>query len=204
MLAAGVAAFAQQWEVGGSVGGNFIPGKSISSSAGSATTGFENGLAAGGYLGQTISPHIGGEVRYTFMQANMKLSSGGTSTSFAGQAHALHYDLIFHTSRRESKTQVFAAAGGGMKVYRGTGKESAYQPLSQYAYLTHTQKVEPMASFGGGVRFALSDKISLRAEVRDYLTPFPKELITPAPGAKISGWLHDIVPMISISYGYGY
>jgi hypothetical protein len=202
ILAAGVAAFAQQWELGGSVGGNFIPTKSITNSAGSATTGFQNGFAVGGYLGQTISAHIGGEIRYTFMPANMKLSSGGMSTSFSGQAHAVHYDFLWHTSRKGSKAQLFAAAGGGMKYFRGTGKESAYQPLSQFAYLTHTNKVEPMISFGGGVKMSLSERITMRAEVRDYLTPFPTELITPAPPGKISGWLHDIVPMVSISYGY--
>ena len=38
------------------------------------------------------------------------------------------------------------------------------------------------------------------AEIRDYFTPFPKELITPAPGAKIGSFLHDIVPMVAIGY----
>jgi hypothetical protein len=57
-----------------------------------------------------------------------------------------------------------------------------------------------MATFGGGVKFRLSPHVSMRAEVRDYLTPFPKELITPAPGAKIGSWLNDIVPMVTVSY----
>jgi hypothetical protein len=57
-----------------------------------------------------------------------------------------------------------------------------------------------MATFGGGVNFKLSSHVSLRAEVRDYLTPFPKELITPAPGAKIGSFLNNIVPMVTISY----
>src|SRR6266496_6097074 len=161
ILAAGVTAFAQQWEVGGSAGGGFLPTKSIASSLGAASTGFQSGAAFGGFVGQTISAHIGGEIRYTFMQSNLKLSSGGTSTSFSGQAHAVHYDVLLHTNRKGSRTQLFAALGGGMKYFRGTGKESAYQPLSQFAYLTHTQKVEPMASIGGGIRVALSERISL-------------------------------------------
>jgi hypothetical protein len=36
--------------------------------------------------------------------------------------------------------------------------------------------------------------------VHDYLTPFPKEVITPNPPSKVSGWIHDIVPMFGLSY----
>jgi len=202
MLAAAVAGFAQQWEVGGSGGGSFLPMKSISGVPGSGSTGFQPGFAVGGYLGQTISPHIGGEIRYMFMQSNLKVTGGGQTATFSGQAHALHYDILIHTHPRGSRAQLYAAVGGGMKIYRGTGQPAAYQPAYQFAYLTHAQKVEPMVSVGGGVKFELSEKISMRAEVRDYLTPFPKEVITPAPGANFGGWLHDIVPMVSISYGY--
>jgi hypothetical protein len=34
------------------------------------------------------------------------------------------------------------------------------------------------------------------------VTPFPKEVITPAPGMKAGRLLHDIVPMVGISYEY--
>ena len=62
--------------------------------------------------------------------------------------------MLLHTrATGESRTQFFVAMGGGMKIYRGTGTEEAYQPLSQFAYFTKTQKVEPMASFGAGVQF---------------------------------------------------
>jgi hypothetical protein len=201
-LTAAAGAFAQQWEIGGNVGGSFLPGVTVSGPMGSATTGFQTGITAGAWLGQTISRRIGGEIRYNFMQSNLKLASGGTSTSFSGNSHAIHYDVLIHTSRKESRAQVFAAVGGGMKIFRGTGKEAAFQPLSQFAYLTKTQQVKPMLSVGGGVKFKLAPHMALRAEVRDFLTPFPKDVITPAPGAKVGRMLHNIVPMIGISYEY--
>jgi hypothetical protein len=40
----------------------------------------------------------------------------------------------------------------------------------------------------------------LRVEVHDFATPFPKKVITPNLGAKVSGWIHDIVPMVGLSY----
>lgn len=193
--------FAQQWEVGGTAGGSLPPTLAVSSQAGSASAGFQPGFAAGAYLGQQYNAHISGEVRYTFLQSNLQLSSGGTTASFSGQAHALYYDVLLHTrATGESRTQFFAALGGGMKVYRGTGTEEAYQPLSQFAYFTKTEKVEPMASFGGGIRFRLKPHLVMRVEVRDFLTPFPTALITPAPGAKIGSWLNDFVPMVGIGY----
>jgi hypothetical protein len=45
--------------------------------------------------------------------------------------------------------QFFAAAGGGMRIFQGTGTEAAYQPLSQFGYFTKTRVVKPMASVGG-------------------------------------------------------
>ncbi|HUB35004.1 MAG TPA: hypothetical protein VMA31_18340 [Bryobacteraceae bacterium] len=193
--------FGQQWEFGGSAGASFLPTLPVSSPAGSASAGFQAGLAAGAFAGQRYNAHISGEVRYTFMQSNLQLTSGGTTASFSGQAHAVYYDVLWHTrATGESRKRYFVAVGGGMKLFRGTGAEQAYQPLSQFAYFTKTQKVEPMADFGGGVDFALSPHMSLRAEFRDFLTPFPTALITPAPGVKIGSWLHDFVPMLSISY----
>ena len=37
-----------------------------------------------------------------------------------------------------------------MKLFRGTGAEEAYQPLSQFGYFTKTQAIKPMISVGGG------------------------------------------------------
>jgi hypothetical protein len=201
-LSAAAGAFAQQWEIGGNVGGSFLPGVTVSGPMGSATTGFQSGISGGVWLGQTISRRIGGEVRYNFMQSNLKLASGGTNATFSGNSHAIYYDVLIRSSRKESRAQLFAAIGGGMKIFRGTGKEAAFQPLSQFAYLTKTQQVKPMLSFGGGVKFKLAQHMSMRLEVRDFLTPFPKDVITPAPGAKVGRLLHNIVPMFGISYDY--
>jgi hypothetical protein len=202
-LTAAAGAFAQQWEIGGNVGGSFLPSVSVTAPAGSATTGFQTGIAAGAWIGQTISRHIGGEIRYNFMQSNLKLASGGTNTSFSGNTHAVYYDVLIHTGgAKESRAQIYGAVGGGMKVFRGTGKEAAVQPLSQFAYLTRTQQVKPMLSVGGGMKFKLAPRVAMRVEVRDFLTPFPKEVIMPAPGAKIGSMLHNIVPMVGISYEY--
>ncbi len=200
LLAAAGTCAAQQWEFGAGAGAGFLNHVGVSGAPGSGNGGFQSGPAVTAYFGQNLYSHLSGELHYSFMQSNLNLSGGGASASFAGSAHALDYELIVHTNRRASRVQYFAAFGGGMKIFRGTGKEEAYQPLSQFGYFTKTQAIKPMAAVGGGIRFTLSPHVILRTEFRDYITPFPTEIITPAPGAKFGSLLHDIVPMVEISY----
>jgi len=201
-LAAGGLCLAQQWEIGGVAGGGFVPGVGVSNSVGSATAGFQSGFSVGGYFGQNLYRHIGGEIRYEFLQSNLLLKSGGTQATFSGMAHVLHYDLILHKGPRNGRIQYFAALGGGMKLFRGTGQEQAYQPLYQYGFFTKTQAVKPMASVGGGIKFQLRPRVILRTEFRDFITAFPKEVITPPQGTKYGSLLHDFVPLVGISYEY--
>ena len=201
-LAAAAVCFGQGWEIGGSAGASFLPQKSVTSSYGAANAGFQTGIAVGGFIGQNLYTNWSGEIHYGFMQSNLRLASGGQVATFSGQSHVLHYDIVFHTNRKDSKTQLFAVMGGGMKIFRGTGQEAAYQPLSQFAYFTKTQVVKPMATVGGGVKMRMKPHVYLRAEVRNYITMFPKDLIAPAPGSSFGGLLHNIVPSIGISYEY--
>jgi hypothetical protein len=203
LAAAAATCGAQQWEVGGlGGGGGFLSSVAVAGPIGSATAGFQTGAAFGAFLGHNTYSHIGGELRYAYLQSNLQLSSSGSSVSFTGMAHVVHYDLILRTTRKNSPVQLFAAIGGGLKVFRGTGKEAAYQPLSQFGYFTKTQALKPMASIGGGVKFYITRNVSLRTEFRDYITAFPKELIAPAPGAKFGSILHDFVPMAGLSYEF--
>jgi len=203
VTAAATCGYAQQWEFGGIGGGAFLNSANVSGSAGSATAGFQQGGAFGAFLGQNMSSRFAGEIRYEFMQSNLELKSGGSSATFSGVAHAVHYDFLYHTNRRNSPVQFFVAVGGGMKIFDGTGKEAAYQPLSQFGYFTKTQTLKPMVDFGGGMRVMLSKHLFLRAEIRDFLTAFPTQVLTPAPGVKYPSLLHDIVPMAGLSYAFG-
>jgi hypothetical protein len=200
LLVAG-AAFGQQWEFGGVGGGGFLNTVNATSAAGAATAGFNTGLAAGAFLGQNLYKHLSGELRYAYLQSDLSLKSGGSSASFAGVSHVVHYDLILHTNRR-SRAQLFVAVGGGMKIFRGTGAEEAYQPLSQFGYFTKAQALKPMGDVGAGVRWAVSRRVFMRAEFRDYITMFPTAIVTPAPGVKYGTLLQELVPMVGLSYEF--
>src|SRR5574340_1402904 len=168
---------AAEYEVGGAAGAGFVKGAGVTSSAGTATAGFKTGAAFGGFLGHNSHSWVGGEFRYGYMQSDLKLSGSGGETSFSGVSHVVHYDLVLHPRKARGNALPFAAIGGGMKIFRGTGKETAYQPMNRFAFLTKTQEVKPMLSAGGGVKIKIGNSVYLRTEIRDYITPFPKKVI---------------------------
>jgi hypothetical protein len=194
-------ASAQEWEVGAVGGGSFYLDRTVKAASGaSGQAGFQPGYVAGGFLAHNTAGRLGGEIRYLFENADMRLSSGGTKYTFGARAHLVHYDLVIHANAGEDRVRPFVAIGGGMKGYFGVGTERAVQPLSNLAILSRTSQWQPMVSVGAGIKCRISSRLMVRVEVRDYFTRVPKDVLLPSPGASLGGWLHDIMPMASISY----
>ncbi len=202
LYAATAVCLAQTWEAGGAAGTGLAPGLTASNAAGHATTGFTNSPAFGVYLGQDLHKRLGGEIRYTFRTGDLSLSAGGTKVVFGGQSHLIHYDVLMYGKPSGSRLRPFLAVGAGVRITRGTGPEVVYQPLWQYVLLTRTRQAQPVVSLGGGFKWKISKRLLLRVEVRDYLSPSPQKVIAPVGGAKISGWLHDIVPLVGIGWAF--
>jgi len=194
--------FAQQWEVGGAAGFGIFKNASVSGNGQSGDAGFSNSAAVSAFAIQDLYKHLGGEIGYTFQFDDLMASSGGTKETFAGQSHAIYYNLLYKPRDREAQIQPYLAAGGGVKIYRGTGGSEVSQSLDQLVYLTPTQQVEPLITFGAGVKAKVSRRSYLYIEVRDYLTPFPDNVVAPAIGAKLTGWVHDFVPMVGLSFSF--
>ncbi len=202
MMAAAGSLGAQQgtWALGFGGGGSFYFDKSFTAPPGSAEAGFESSFALGAWLTQDLYGKVGGEIRYAFQQNGLRLKAGGETVTMDGRSHAIAYSLQFHFTDRGSSVRPYIAVGGGVKQYAGTGTESATQPLQDYAILTRTSEWKPLVVFGAGVKFRAGDHVRFHVEVLDYTTPFPKEVILPAPGADLGGWIHNLTPMAGISF----
>lgn len=201
-MALGPVCFAQEWELGVVAGYGVHRDVTVTNASGSAKAGFKPGLAAGAVAGHNMYPYLSGEMRYTYRFSDLRVKGNGQEAAFKGESHAVHYDLLYLPGDADSAIRPFVAGGGGIMFYRGTGKEVVYQPLNKFALLTKTQEVEPLISVGGGVKAKLSDRVILRLEFRDYITTVPKNVLAPAPGAKMKGWLHDFLPMAGITIGF--
>jgi Outer membrane protein beta-barrel domain len=186
---------AQKWELGVLGGGGFYTKQTVSSPSGDGDVGIKSGAALGVFVGNNMYSRIGGELRYEYRPGSLRVASGGTEATFNGESHAIHYDFLIHFTPTGSHIRPFVAAGGGVKIYRGTGTATVTQPLSRLALLTNTYQTSGLGSVGAGVKVAPSKRFGLRFEAHDFITPFPKNVIAPAPGAKISGLLHDFVVM---------
>jgi hypothetical protein len=191
---------AQEWEAGGAIGFGIMKNATINNPTGSVTAGFDNRFAAGAVIGQDLYQHISGELRYTFRDNDLVLNSGAQKINMDGDSHLVHYDLLFHALPKSSRIRPYAAAGGGIRLFRATGHEYVSQPFSDFAFLTTTKEVKPLISTGAGVKAKLTERTVIRFDFREYISPFPENLFTTAPGAKIHGWLFDSVPMVGMSF----
>lgn len=190
---------AQTWEVGGAAGYGLYRDLNAKSPAASGRTGFATGFAFGGVLGDNMSEHIGGEIRYTYRADDLRISSGSTEATREAESHALHYDVLIHATRRAAAIRPFVALGAGVKFFRATGPQTFAEPFPTLVLFAHQSQAKPLASVGGGVKFSTSRRTLVRIDFRDYATPRPDRLLVPAPGATISGWMHDFVFLAGIS-----
>lgn len=201
LLALTPAAFGQKWEVGGGAGGGFYTSTSITNAiAGNADAKIAAGPAVGAWLTYNSSARWGGEIHYNLQTGDFQLSSGGTQAKFGAATHTVNYDFQYHFRSTEDSVRPYVAFGAGVKLYQGTGTETAAQPLSRIALLTKTNDMRPVASFGFGIKAKLGSNWLLRADIHDYFSPFPTKVFTPNSGSKAGGWMNDIVPMVGLSY----
>lgn len=195
------AAWGQKWEIGGAVGGGFYTAPDISApnGSGSAAATIQPGLSGSVWVGNDGAGKWGGELRYDYEMGDLHLKQGSTTASFGAHSQAIHYDIMWNFMGNEAPIQPFVAAGAGIKIYQGTGTQVVYQPLSNIALLTQAQDLTPMASAAFGLKFKIAPHVNLRVDVHDYLTPFPKQVITPVSG-KTPGRLQDFVPAAGLSF----
>jgi hypothetical protein len=189
---------AQNTHLGIATGFGFYHDATLAGSQGTAHAGFGPRFVASVVVGHRFSNHVGVDARYTFQDGDSELRSGGVEANLDAHAHSFLGDLLMYP-RVDSRLQPFAAIGFGAKIYQATELLAGPRPLANFAILVNGSQAEPLIAFGGGVKFDLLSHCLVRLDLRDYATPFPKELFSTAPGVSIHGWLHDFVPIVGIS-----
>src|SRR6202790_3730400 len=129
-LAGGSCGFAQSWSIGAAGGFGFYHDATITNAAGSADAGFGRRFAVGGVLGEDVSEHFGGELRYTYRDGDSELRFNGRQANLDAAAHALHFDFLAYATARHARLRPFLAGGAGIKRYTGNGRVDPSQPLT--------------------------------------------------------------------------
>jgi len=180
--------------------GAYRNGTILAGAAGTATAGVRNRFAVSATVGEDLYDHLSGEFRYTYQDGDPFISAGGIETRIQGQSHAFQYDAMVHFRTRDKKIRPYAVAGAGAKLYitRSPGLQS--QPLAAIGTLTTRDDPKFLAVFGFGAKMKLHEHVALRVDFLDYLTPFPKTAIKPAPFATARGIFQQFSPMAGVSY----
>jgi len=173
----------------------------VTTSSNSGKTGADFGGGGGFLVGQT-GDRWGGELRYLYSKNDFKVESGSQSASLAGQTHTIHYDVLFYLKDSDSAVRPYLAVGGGAKVFQPTGAEQEFQELSDLVLLTKTTQTRPVGDFGGGIKFQVGDSAAFRVEFRDYISPTPKEVLTPSIGADVGDILHQWTGLVGFSWTF--
>lgn len=193
-----------QMEVGGLGAISTYSSLGVSNNGGaSGDVGPGLGFQGGFVLGQMMSGRWGGEFRYLYFNNELELDTGGATASLGAESHSIGYDVLYYFSDLDAKIRPYVAAGVGMKYFRGRGAEDPFQPGSDLAILTKTNQSVIAGDFGFGVKIRVTENAIFRVEFRDYISPVPKNLITPAPGATFGGdILNHWVPLIGLSWTF--
>ena len=195
------AELAQTWEAGAAIGFGFYHDASLTGPTTSGRAGFGDRFVLSAMFGHSLGQRFSIEGRYTFQDGDPEIVSGTSRANLDGDSSSLLAEIVFSPFRRHAWIRPYLAAGGGMKIYRGSGTPAAVEPLMDLAVLHSATDAVGLFTYGGGVKFRLSRHLWLRLDLRDYTTPFPTRVITPAPGVKVGGWLHDFVPTLGLSWG---
>ena len=190
---------AQNWEVGVGGGASFYTKQTIASTAGSVEASFQPGFGFTAYAGQT-GRRYGGEIRFDYFMNDMQLAGMGKSFRFGGSSQAIYYDIMVLAGSKEARVRPYLSVGGGVKFYQGTGQDMAVQPLGNIAVLTRTSQWKPLITAGGGIRFQLSQRTVLRAEVKTFITQNPGDVITSITGQGGDGWIYNFAPVFSVAF----
>ena len=193
---------ADDWELGGAGGFGFYHYANISAPAGSAGVALGSRLTLAGVAGKDFPHHLGGEFRFTYQDGDAELISGRQRTTRDGYSEGTHVDLLVYPSQRASHLKPFLSLGTGFKYYKATAP-AAGLPLANFSALNVASQAEPLITLGGGIKYAFRRHWLLRLDFRDYTTPYPGNLITLAPGAKLNGWVHSFVFLVGVSHAFG-
>jgi Outer membrane protein beta-barrel domain len=192
---------AQNWEAGGAAGFGFYHSVAIEGPGASGSAGFGPRFVLSAMAGKSLAEHLAIEGRYIYQDGDLQILGRGEEANLDGDSSALSGELVYSLLGRRASLRPYFAAGGGVRVYRGTQNPAPDEPLMDLALLHHATQAVGLVSFGGGVKWHFAEHWWVRLDLRDYVTPFPTQVISPAVGLRLNGRLHDFVPMLGLSWG---
>ena len=188
--------------MGGSLGYGWYRGIRVNGPGAEAQAGIRNRFTASAVVTEDLYEQISGEVRYVYHDGDPYLTLGARTANMQGQSHSFTYDTLFHLRGREQRFRPFAAAGIGAKYFRATGPAPGVQPAPAFAMLVEESQFKLLVSVGAGVSYRFANHLIVRADFRDYISPVPRKLFSPAANASVRGLMHQFTPMVGFGFWF--
>jgi len=180
------------------------------SSARSVGLDYKNGYLLGARVTQNLGDTFGAELEYSFADQPLdfiNLRPSLPKLSVKHNIHSIVYSVLVYPFDQSGRLRPYGTIGGGTSFFY-IGKDSKNQAATQGIVLKDRWKFA--FSFGGGVKYLLTNKIGVRLDVRDQITGVPNyglpDTSASLPGGELGaafradGRAHNWIVNVGLNY----
>ncbi len=174
---------------------------------------YKDGYLLGARITQNLGQKFGAELEYSFADQPLDFINLRPSLPTLGVRHNIHsiiYSVLVYPFERSKRLRPYGTVGGGTSLYY-VGKDSKNKAAANGIVLKDCWKFA--FSFGGGVKYLITNKIGVRVDVRDQITGVPNyglpDTSPVLPGGEIGaafradGRVHNWLVNVGLNYYWG-
>jgi opacity protein-like surface antigen len=183
------------------------------SSARSVGLDYKNGYLLGMRITQNLGDYLGAELEYSYADQPLDFVNLRPSLPTLDVKHKIHsviYSILVYPFPRSKRLRPYGTIGGGTSFFY-IGKDSKNKAAAEGIVLKDRWKFA--FSFGGGVKYLLTQKLGVRVDVRDQITGVPNYGLPDTspilPGGEIGaafradGRVHNWMLNVGLNYCWG-
>jgi len=174
---------------------------------------YKSGYLLGARNTQNLKDHFGAELEYSYANQPMSFINLRPSLPQLDADHSIHsitYSILVYPFDRLKRLRPYGTVGGGTSFFY-IGKRSKDRAAAEGIVLKDRWKFA--FSFGGGVKYLLTNRIAVRFDVRDQITGVPDyglpDTSPVLPGGEIGagfradGRIHNWLFNVGLNYYWG-
>jgi len=173
---------------------------------------YKSGFLLGGRITQNLGSHFGAELEYSFADQPLDfidLTPTLPNLKVDHNIHSIIYSVLVYPFDRSKRLRPYGTIGGGTSLFY-IGTDSKNNAAAQGVVLKDSWKFA--FSFGGGIKYLITNKLGVRADVRDQMTGVPDyglPDVSPllqnggiGPAFRNAGTLHNLIVNVGLSYSW--
>ena len=174
---------------------------------------YKRGYLLGTRLTQNLGAYLGAELEYNFADQPLtfiNLRPDLPTLDVKHDIHSIIYSILFYPFDRSGRLRPYGSIGGGTSYFH-IRKQSKNDAAAEGIVLKDRWKFA--FSFGGGVKYLITNKLGVRVDVRDQIAGVPNyglpDTSPVLPGGAIGaafradGQVHNWMVNVGFNYYWG-